>query len=61
METNGSGYSQVGFSYDQPQQIGPNREEFSNSPTCEEAEQVFQLPYNFQVPLGMQLVSIIKC
>lgn len=58
-ETKGSSYSQVGFSYDQTQQqIGPNREEFSNSPTCEEAEQVFQLPYNFQVPEGMQLVSI---
>lgn len=57
-ETKGCSYSQVGFSYDQTQQqIGPNREEFSNSPTCEETEQVFQLPYNFQVPEGMQLVS----
>ncbi|KAM7348363.1 suppressor of white-apricot isoform 2-T2 [Cochliomyia hominivorax] len=60
-ETNGSGYSQVGFSYDQPQQIGPNREEFSNSPSCEgEAEQAFQLPYNFQVPEGMQLPETMK-
>ena len=56
-ETNGSSYAQVEFSYDQAQQIGPNREEFSNSPTCEEAEQAFQLPFNFKVPAEMQLVS----
>ncbi|XP_037810556.1 LOW QUALITY PROTEIN: protein suppressor of white apricot [Lucilia sericata] len=59
-ETNGCSYSQVGFSYDQSQQIGPNREEFSNSPSCEEAEQAFQLPYNFQVPEGMQLPETMK-
>ncbi|XP_065365952.1 protein suppressor of white apricot [Calliphora vicina] len=59
-ETNGSSYSQVGFAYDPSQQIGPNREEFFNSPTCEEAEQAFQLPYNFQVPDGMQLPETMK-
>lgn len=55
-ETNGGGYSQVGHTYDEPKQSGP---EFSNSPTCEEPEQIFQLPLSFYVPPDMHLVSLI--
>ncbi|XP_075158346.1 suppressor of white-apricot [Haematobia irritans] len=59
-ETNGGGYSQVGFSYDQSQPIGPIREEDTQSPTCEEPEQLFQLPHNFEVPLTMELPETMK-
>uniref|UniRef100_A0A1I8PZF0 SURP motif domain-containing protein n=1 Tax=Stomoxys calcitrans TaxID=35570 RepID=A0A1I8PZF0_STOCA len=59
-ETNGGGYSQVGFSYDQSQPIGPSREEYANSPTCEEPEQLFTLPHNFEVPPEMHLPETMK-
>ncbi|XP_005177286.2 LOW QUALITY PROTEIN: protein suppressor of white apricot [Musca domestica] len=56
-ETNGGGYSQVGHTYDEPKQSGP---EFSNSPTCEEPEQIFQLPPSFYVPPDMHLPETMK-
>ncbi|XP_061385997.1 protein suppressor of white apricot [Musca vetustissima] len=59
-ETNGGGYSQVGHTYDESKEIIESREEFSNSPTCEEPEQIFQLPQNFHVPPDMHLPDTMK-
>lgn len=38
-------------------QHGPSRESSTDSPTCEEPDQVFTLPMNFVVPPSIQLVS----
>ncbi|XP_073830297.1 suppressor of white-apricot isoform X2 [Musca autumnalis] len=59
-ETNGGGYSQVCHTYDEPKQTVPSRDEFSNSPSCEEPEQIFQLPCNFHVPSDMHLPETMK-
>lgn len=62
-DVEGGSYAQVDFQYGNDGGAGvvahgPNREEHSNSPCGEEAEQAFSLPKDFEVPASIQLVGL---
>ncbi|XP_053951980.1 protein suppressor of white apricot [Anastrepha ludens] len=63
-DVGGGNYAQVDFQYGNDGMgvvpHGPNREEHSNSPSGEEAEQAFSLPKDFEVPASILLPETMK-